>query len=129
MERFADGSPFLRRIVVTRATRLCGTAALDGSDRRTSSICGAIAARRSRTGLSISPGANGVGLKAACLRGRHRRASANEIEAWIVERDGKVFWQTENDGRPVCAVGSSRSLLHNAQRHARPLGVADLAAF
>jgi hypothetical protein len=72
---------------------------------------------------------NGVGLKAACLRGRHRRASANEIEAWIVERDGKVFWQTENDGRPVCAVGSSRSLLHNAQRHARPLGVADLAGF
>jgi hypothetical protein len=51
------------------------TAALDGSDRRTSSICGAIAARRSRTGLSISPGANGVGLKAACLRGRHRRGS------------------------------------------------------
>jgi hypothetical protein len=108
MSSSIDGSPWLKRTVEVQLIRRCGTAAIDGFDRRRSLIFGATVARRKRTELSISPGAVGVELMAVRRFGRRQHATASVRAA-----RGRARWKAEHrrgDRWIVRSKGAAASL-------------------
>jgi hypothetical protein len=85
MSSFVDGSRYRRKTVEVCLTRQCGMAAIDGSDRRMSSIFGDIAARMRKRELSTSLGAVGVRLMGVCRFGRRNAMtlSAQKLRAIV----------------------------------------------
>jgi hypothetical protein len=85
MSSFVDSSLYRRKTVEVCLIHQCGMAATDGSDRRTSSIFGDIAARTRRRELSTSLGAVGIKRTEACRYGRPRAMilSATKLRAIV----------------------------------------------